>query len=128
LRILVADDNQMVRQGVIELLSSEPKWEVCGEAKDGAEALQKTRQLLPDLLLLDVSMPGINGLEVTHLVRKDIPQTKILILTQNDPVALLPSVVAAGGNGCVDKRRLVIDLLTCIKSIVVDRKEETQGS
>lgn len=118
----------MLRRGVIELLSSEAQWEVCGEAKDGAEALQKTRQLLPDLLLLDVSMPGMNGLEVTRLVRKEVPQIKILILTQNDPVALLPSVIAAGGNGCVDKSRLVIDLLTCIKSIVLDRKEGTEGN
>ena len=58
LRILVADDNQMVRDAVIELLSSEPNWEVCGEAKDGSEALRKTRQLLPNLILIDVSMPG----------------------------------------------------------------------
>ena len=82
LRILVADDNQMVRDAVIELLSSEPNWEVCGEAKDGSEALRKTRQLLPDLILIDVSMPGVNGLEVTRLIRKEVPQIKILVMSQ----------------------------------------------
>jgi CheY-like chemotaxis protein len=70
LRILVADDNKMVRQAVMELLSSEPNWQVCGEAKDGSEALQKTRELLPDLILVDVSMPGMNGFEATRLIRK----------------------------------------------------------
>jgi DNA-binding NarL/FixJ family response regulator len=82
LRILVADDNQMVRDAVIELLSSEPNWEVCGEAKDGSEALRKTRQLLPNLILIDVSMPGVNGLEVTRLIRKEVPQIKILVMSQ----------------------------------------------
>jgi DNA-binding NarL/FixJ family response regulator len=82
LPILVADDNQMVRDAVIELLSSEPNWEVCGEAKDGSEALRKTRQLLPNLILIDVSMPGVNGLEVTRLIRKEVPQIKILVMSQ----------------------------------------------
>ena len=72
----------MVRDAVIELLSSEPNWEVCGEAKDGSEALRKTRQLLPNLILIDVSMPGVNGLEVTRLIRKEVPQIKILVMSQ----------------------------------------------
>ena len=110
LRILVADDNKMVRQAVIELLSSEPNWEVCGEAKDGSEALQKTRALLPDLILVDVSMPGMNGFEATRLIRKEVPQTRILVMSQNDPVQLMPSVVAAGGNGCVAR---VVSPLIC---------------
>src|ERR1700730_2963263 len=110
LRILVADDNKMVRQAVIELLSSEPNWEVCGEAKDGSEALQKTRALLPDLILVDVSMPGMNGFEATRLIRKEVPQTRILVMSQNDPVQLMQSVVAAGGNGCLVR---VVSPLIC---------------
>jgi DNA-binding NarL/FixJ family response regulator len=109
----------MVRHGVAGLLSSEPNWEICGEAKDGSEALWKTRQLLPDLLLLDVSMPGINGLEVTRLIRQEVPQTKTIVMSHHGPVQLLPSVVDAGGNGCVDKSRLGADLVASIKSIEI---------
>ena len=86
------------------------------------------KDLLPDLILVDVSMPGMNGLEVTRLIRKDVPQTKILVMSQNDPVQLLPAVVAAGGNGCVDKSRLATDLLSSIKSIVANCSGGTQGS
>jgi YesN/AraC family two-component response regulator len=63
MRILIADDNDMVRRGVMGIFSSELNWEICGEARDGSEALRKARELLPDLILLDISMPGINGLQ-----------------------------------------------------------------
>jgi two-component system response regulator NreC len=119
LRILVVDDNQMVRHGVIGLLSSESNWEVCGEAKDGSEALLKARTLRPDLILLDVSMPGMNGLEVARLIRQEVPRVKILVMSQNDPVRLLPGVIGAGGHGCVDKSRLAADLLKNIKSLEI---------
>jgi DNA-binding NarL/FixJ family response regulator len=117
LRILIADDNEMVRRGVAGLLSSEPNWEVCGEAKNGSEALLKAPKLLPDLILLDVSMPGLDGLEVTRLLRRVVPQTKILVMSQHDPIQLLPRVVAAGGHGCVDKSRLGTDLVASIRRI-----------
>jgi CheY-like chemotaxis protein len=75
----------------------------------------ETRALLPDLILVDVSMPGMNGFEAPRLIRKEVPQTTIIIImSQNDPVQLLPSVIAAGGNGCVDKSRLATDLLMSI--------------
>jgi DNA-binding NarL/FixJ family response regulator len=118
LRILIADDNDMIRRGVAGLLSSEPDWEICGEARNGAEALLKAPQLLPDLILLDVSMPGINGLEVARLLRQDVPRLKILVMSQHDPIHLLPRVVAAGADGCVDKTHLGRDLVPSIKRIV----------
>jgi DNA-binding NarL/FixJ family response regulator len=117
MRILIADDNDLVRQGVIELLRSEAGWEVCGEAQNGLEALQKARELLPDLVLLDISMPGISGLEVARRLRKEVPQTKIIVISQHDPLHMLPRVVEAGGHACVDKGRLSTDLLTNIKNI-----------
>ena len=118
LRILIADDNDMIRRGVAGLLSSEPNWEICGEARNGAEALLKVPELLPDLILLDVSMPGINGLEVAHLLRQDVPHLKILVMSQHDPIHLLPRVVAAGADGCVDKSHLSRDLVASIRRIV----------
>jgi DNA-binding NarL/FixJ family response regulator len=100
MRILVVDDNDRVRHGVRDLLTSETNWEVCGEAKDGMEAIQKARELLPDLILLDISMPGLNGLEATRLLRLQAANAKILIMSQNDPVRLLPRAIEAGAQGC----------------------------
>jgi DNA-binding NarL/FixJ family response regulator len=114
-RILIADDNERVRRGVSALLSLEPMYEVCGEAANGSEALQKAVALEPDLILLDISMPDVNGLEVARIVRRDAPAIKILVMSQHDPDQLLPRAMAAGANGCVDKGRLAADLLPAIK-------------
>jgi DNA-binding NarL/FixJ family response regulator len=117
LRILIADDNDAVRRGVIRLLSPQTEWQICGEAKNGPEAIEKARELTPDVILLDVSMPGMNGLEAARVLRKDSPSVKILVISQNDPTLLLPQVLAAGGDGCVDKGRLGSDLVGSIQSI-----------
>jgi two-component system response regulator NreC len=119
MRIFIADDNDAVRRGVVGLLSSETGWKVCGEARDGSEALQKARELRPDLILLDISMPGMNGLEVARLLRQALPEAKILVVSQHDPIHMLPSVVGAGGDGCVDKSRLGTDLVASIKNIEI---------
>src|ERR1700729_4082508 len=117
LRILIADDSAMVRRGVISLLSSETNWEICGEAADGSEALLKARTLVPDVILLDVSMPGLNGLEVARRLRKEVPHAKIVVMSQHDPVHLLPGVMAAGGDACLDKSRLATDLVDSIRNL-----------
>jgi DNA-binding NarL/FixJ family response regulator len=119
MRILVADDSELVRRGVIGLLSSEEGWEICGEARNGSEALQKARELLPDLVLLDINMPGISGLEVARLLRAEVPQTKIMMISQHDPIQMLPRVVEAGAHACVDKGRLSEDLLESIRTFQV---------
>src|ERR1035438_1442005 len=117
MRILVVDDNDRVRHGVRNLLTSETSWEICGEAKDGTEAIEKARELLPDIIFLDISMPGLNGLEATRLLRLQAANAKILIMSQNDAVQLLPGAIEAGAQGCVDKARLFTDLLSSIESI-----------
>ena len=119
MRILIVDDNERIRRGVLAILTSKKDWNVCGEARDGSEALQTARELLPDVILLDVSMPGMNGLEVARLLRQELPEAKILVMSQHDPNHLLPSVVEAGGNACVDKSRLSTDLVASIKNIEV---------
>jgi len=117
MRILVVDDNERVRQGVIDILASKANWEVCGEAKDGTEAIEKARDLLPDVILLDISMPGLNGLETARLLRQQVSSAKILIMSQHDPASLLASALQAGAHGCIDKGHLGTHLLSSIESI-----------
>ena len=118
MRILIADDNEWVRHGVMNILASMADWQVCGEAKDGPEAVQKAAELLPDLILLDVSMPGLGGLEVARVLREKVPATKILMMSQHDPAVLLPRAIEAGAHGCVDKSRLSTDLCPNIASVM----------
>ena len=114
MRILIADDSDIIRRAVTGLLAAENRWAVCGEAKNGAEALQKAVELQPDLILLDISMPDSNGLEVARLIKVHAPRVKMLVISQNDSLAMLPAVMQAGGNGYVDKSRLGMDLLPAI--------------
>jgi DNA-binding NarL/FixJ family response regulator len=117
-RILIVDDSDPVRRGVGGILALRAEFECCGEARDGAEGLEKNAALQPDLVLLDVSMPGVNGLDVARLLREQSPAVKILILSQHDAAQLLPRALQFGANGCVDKSRLAIDLLPTIDQIL----------
>jgi DNA-binding NarL/FixJ family response regulator len=117
MRILIVDDNEMVRRGVILILSVSQGWKVCGEARDGKEALIKAKELRPDLILLDVSMPGASGLEVASILRHEMPETKIVMMSQHDPIQLLPRAIEAGAHACVDKDNLSMDLLPTIESV-----------
>ena len=116
MRILIVDDSELVRRGLIGMLSCETGWEVCGEARDGPEALRKTLELLPDLILLDLHMPGISGLETCRLLGREAPNAKIIVMSQDDVIQLLPIAIQAGADDCVDKSQLG-DLLVSIKNI-----------
>jgi DNA-binding NarL/FixJ family response regulator len=118
MRILIADDNEMVRSRLAGILSSAPNCEVCGQAINGNEAIQKAEELLPDVILLDISMPVLSGLETARLLQQKVPAAKILIMTQHDPVAFLSSALAAGAHACVEKCRLGTELLALIKNIM----------
>jgi len=117
MRILIADDNQMIRESVADILSSEG-WEVCGQAPDGAEAIEKVRKLRPDLVVLDVSMPGIDGLETARRLRKENAEIKIVIMRQHDPARLLPRALEVGANACVDKGSLAMDIGDAIRGVM----------
>ena len=128
MRIFIADDNDTVRRGVISILSAEPGWIICGEAKDGLEAVEKGRDLVPDVILLDVSMPGANGLEVTRRLRQHALQAKIVLISQHDPAQILQSALTSGANACVDKGRLVSDLVTTIKKLTSNLNNIAKGN
>jgi DNA-binding NarL/FixJ family response regulator len=117
MRILIADDNERVRRAIIGMISSETDWTFCGEASDGAEALRMARVLVPDLILIDICMPGLNGLEVSRVLRQEVSTAKIVIMSQHDPVRLLPSAIEAGAHACVAKGNLASDLLRTIESV-----------
>lgn len=116
-RILIADDNALVRRGLISLLSNESACEICGEASNAAETLQKVSELRPDLVLLDVSMPGASGLDTARRLRQQMAEIKILILSQHDPSRMSAHSLEAGADGFVDKGRLGTDLLPTILSM-----------
>jgi DNA-binding NarL/FixJ family response regulator len=121
MRILIADDNEHVRRGIRKILASRTQWEICGEAKDGTEAIQSAAQLLPDFILLDVSMPGLSGLEVARILREIVPATRILVMSQHDPAVLIPRALEAGAHACIDKSRLATDLLPTIERVAAER-------
>ncbi len=117
MRILIADDNEGVRRGVVAILASKTSWEICGEAADGIEAVQKARELLPDVILLDISMPGLNGLETARQLQREVSSARVLVMSQHDPLGLTPIAFEAGARGCLDKSRLATDLLSAIELI-----------
>jgi two-component system, NarL family, response regulator NreC len=117
MRILVADDNKMIRGTIVEFLARESGINVCGEASDSADAIQKVTELHPDVVLLDISMPGENGLETARFLKEKFPEIKILIVSQHDCKQMLPPSLEAGASGCIDKARLALDLLPAINAL-----------
>jgi DNA-binding NarL/FixJ family response regulator len=102
-RILIADDHEMVRHGLRAVLEAHPGWVVCGEAADGLEALAQARALKPDIVVLDFTMPKLNGLRASRQIHQALPQTEILILTMHESESLVRSVAKVGARGCVLK-------------------------
>lgn len=103
LRILVADDHEVVRQGMRALLEVRPEWEVCAEAANGREAVERAKQTKPDVVVMDISMPELNGLEATRQILKALPRTEVLILTLHESEQLIRRVVESGAHACVLK-------------------------
>jgi DNA-binding NarL/FixJ family response regulator len=120
-RILVADDHEVVRRGLCALLQSQPEWEVCGEAADGREAMEKAQRLKPDVIILDIGMPSLNGLEATRQILKIQPQTKILILTLHDSDQVVREVLNAGARGFLLKSDAARDLVAAVEALRRDK-------
>jgi DNA-binding NarL/FixJ family response regulator len=120
-RILVADDHEVVRRGLCALLQAQPDWEICGEAGDGREALEKAQKLRPDVVILDIGMPSLNGLEATRQILKINPQTRILILTLHDSDQVVREVLNAGARGFLLKSDAARDLVAAVEALRRDK-------
>jgi DNA-binding NarL/FixJ family response regulator len=116
-RILVADDHPLVRLGLCSLLGSHIGWKVCGEAADGQEAVEKCMLLKPDLLVLDICMPKLNGLDAARLILKDNAAQSILILTEADSEKEVRLCLQAGVRGCISKSDRTDDLTTAVETL-----------
>jgi two-component system response regulator NreC len=115
-RILIADDSLTVRTGLKMLLELHPEWTVCGEAEDGRDAVKKAAELQPDVILLDICMPVMDGLTAAELIRRDAPQTEILIVTHFESLDLARYAAQTGVRGYIAKSRIATDLEKAIKA------------
>jgi DNA-binding NarL/FixJ family response regulator len=117
LRILVADDHDVMRIGIRELLGTREGWEVCAEARDGREAVAKTEELKPDIVILDVNMPELNGIEAARKIRKKFASTEVLIISFDYSDHLIREMVGAGVRGFVVKADSERDLIAAVEAL-----------
>lgn len=117
LRLLLADDHEMVRQGLRAVIEEQPGWTICGEAATGREAVNQARQLHPDIVVMDFTMPELNGLEATRQIRAALPRTEVLILTMHASEGLARELLAAGARGYLlksDAGQLLVAAVTAL--------------
>jgi DNA-binding NarL/FixJ family response regulator len=117
IRVLIADDHTLVRQGIRLLLETAPDVRVIGEASDGAEAIRLAQELNPDLVLMDIAMPNVDGLEATREIKQAQPGVQILALTMHEGEDYFFKILEAGAGGYVLKRAAAIDLLTAVRTV-----------
>jgi len=117
IRVFIADDHALLRDGLRAVLERHPVLEVVGEAGDGREAVKGIEELIPDVVLMDIAMPGLNGLEATRQIRKILPRTKILVLSQYDDQDYIYELLRAGASGYMLKGSSAADLVAAIESV-----------
>jgi DNA-binding NarL/FixJ family response regulator len=117
LRLLIADDHEIVRKGLRSLLEAQPGWQVTAEASDGREAVEKAKEMKPDITVLDIGMPLLNGLEAARQMIKNDACAKILILTMHESDPLIREVLDAGARGYVLKSDAGRDLVTAVNAV-----------
>jgi DNA-binding NarL/FixJ family response regulator len=116
-RILIADDHEMVRRGLRQLLEQHEGWQICGEAADGREAVELAAKTLPNVVLLDLSMPEMNGLEATRQIKKALPNSEVLIFTMHDTEELIRDVLSAGARGYLLKADASRNIVAAVEAL-----------
>jgi len=116
-RVLVVDDQEFMRSALRRLLSAQPFFKLCGEANDGYEAVEKAMELKPQAIVMDINMPGMDGLEATRRIHKAIPDTEILIFTQHELLQVAQAAEDAGARGCVSKSEATQQLVPALRTI-----------
>ena len=119
-RVLIVDDHAFIRRGVQTILHSFPEWEFCGEAENGKEAIRLADELKPEVIIMDVSMPGLNGIEATRAIRKAQPDVKIVLLTLHESAELLRRAFRAGARGYLLKTDAEQELVKALTVVVGD--------
>jgi DNA-binding NarL/FixJ family response regulator len=117
-RILLADDHELIRKGLRAIIEGNKDWLICGEATNGQEAIERTLELQPDLIILDVTMPVLNGLQAARQIRERAPATKILMLSMHDSPQLANEAVRVGADGYLTKTGARGDLLDTIAALL----------
>jgi DNA-binding NarL/FixJ family response regulator len=120
-RILLADDHEPFRKSVRAFIEQQPNWQVCGEAADGIEAIERAQELLPHIVLMAVTMPRLDGLQATRAIREKLPSAAIIILSQNDPNVLSRQSTEVGAFSFVTKSNVAQDLVNSIEHAIQAR-------
>jgi DNA-binding NarL/FixJ family response regulator len=116
-RILVVDDHPVVRQGLRALIASRSEWEIIDEAEDGIQAVERADRLQPDVVVLDVSMPKMDGLEACRRIRRNAPKSEVLFVTQHDSPQMMREAMSAGAKGYIVKSDAARDLLAALEAV-----------
>jgi DNA-binding NarL/FixJ family response regulator len=119
-KVIVVDDHAVIRRGVQAILNAFPEWELCGEAENGQEGVKLAETLKPEIVIMDVSMPGLNGLEAARIIHNILPDTKILLLTLHSSTELVRSAFRAGARGYVLKSDAEQELVRALNVIAGD--------
>jgi len=117
IRVLLIDDHALMRDGIRALLDLQDDIEIVGEASEGKEAIKKARELVPDVVIMDISMPEMDGLEATRQIKKKNPSVKVLVLTQHDNREYILSTIRSGSDGYLPKRALGSELVVAIRAV-----------
>src|ERR1700688_2602784 len=117
-RVLIVDDHEIFRRGLRALLEPSSEWEICGEAVDGMDAVEQCKSLKPDIVVLDVSMPRLNGLEAARLIKKGDPEPKIVIITQHDSPQIRSAALEAGARAFVTKSAVGSELVSALRNLI----------
>ena len=125
LRILLADDHGLIRRGARGVLRSHRGWRVVGEAASGTEAIEKAKKLKPDVAIVDISMPELDGVQVTRQIREALPDTKVLVLTMHESDQMVQNALDAGAHGYVLKSDLTKSLVEAVKGVAAGKRSLT---